>query len=917
MPGDGDRLEELFAEALDIRPERRMSYLEAVVPDPDLRAAVLTLLESHATDGALDRVTAWLRADLPASEGLPPGHRIGSYEIVRPLSRGGMGAVYLAHRADGQLEYDVALKILRWDLQTEELKRRFLVERQILARINHPHIARLLDGGVTGDGRPWFAMELVDGLPIDEYCDRNRLGLRQRLALFETVCEATQHAHRSLVVHRDIKPSNILVTTSGAVKLLDFGVAKALDPETSRGLEARTRTGVRLLTPEYASPEQIRGDPVTTASDVYQLGILLHLLLTGSVPRLSDGARTSASVTRVVTKPSAVVGRAGGCEGDGADSDPPTPREIADARGTTPERLRRRLRGDLDNIVLLSLREEPERRYESVAQLAEDVRRHLDGHPVRARPERPAYVAAKFVRRHRAGVAASVAALVLIVAFAVAMAVQVRRVADERDRTEQVSALLMGMFEAASPSVARGDTLDVFELLDRGVDEVRRSSDARADLRGTLFGVLADVYEDLAEYPTAVALAWAAADAWETFAGPEDPRAVGSLTRVAAVLGAAGQADSAEAVAARALARAPWRRGSNGLVRARATQALAYALQLKGESARAESLVTDAVGLYRHLPGDSARLGLASALVNLGWLHENAGRHDAALSSLRESVAIRRELLDPEHPRLLNSLGGLGTMLLRRQRLAEAEPLLAEALELNRRFYGPDHPAVAAALQPYARLLAEKGALDRAERYYLEALDLTRAEGSSLALGQILNDLGLFLQWRRGGFAEAERRFREASPVFAELRGPTDVWTLTIRANLATAIAFQNRYEEADEIFQKVIPGIEAASSSTAPVLGPPLVSHGLVLSRLGRPGDAEEALRRGLEIERATGDARRTARAEAALGIHLRRHGDPGEAAGLLRRAWPVVETGPPFDPLRGWTAEAVASLDPPAPGG
>jgi len=385
MPGEWDRLEELFAEALRVSPERRGPHLEASVADPDVREEVLALLEAHEADGALDHVAAWLGADLPGREWLPALHRIGPYEIVRPISRGGMGAVYLARRADGQLEYEVALKILRWDLQTDELRRRFLVERQILARINHPHIARLLDGGVTAEGRPWFAMEYVDGLPIDEYCDRHRLGIARRLVLFRTVCEATRQAHRSLVVHRDLKPSNILVTTEGVVKLLDFGVAKALDPDAFRGLEAPTRTGVRLLPPEYASPEQIRGDPVTTASDVYQLGLLLHLLLTGSVPRLSNGTLTSAPVTRVVGRPSTIVSGTGRRVGNDPDSAVPDPREIAEARGTTPARLRRRIAGDLDNIVLLALREEPGRRYESVEQFSEDVRRHPQASRCRSR----------------------------------------------------------------------------------------------------------------------------------------------------------------------------------------------------------------------------------------------------------------------------------------------------------------------------------------------------------------------------------------------------------------------------------------------------------------------------------------------------------------------------------------------------
>jgi len=898
---DRERLRTLFLEALELPPERRVPYLEAATPLPGLRAEVLSLLEAHETEGPLDRIQARLGADVPAFQPLPPRHRIGHFEIVRAIEHGGMGSVYLARRADAQLDYEVALKVLRRDLQTEELRRRFLMERQIVARVVHPGIARLLDGGVTAGNRPWFAMEYVDGVPIDEYCDTRRLSVPRRLALFRTVCAAVAHAHRHLVVHRDLKPSNLLVTAEGRVKLLDFGIAKVLDPDTFPGPAARTETGLRLLTPEYGSPEQLRGEPVTTASDVYQLGLLLHLLLTGRVPSLSAPARASpavAAATREVPRPSAAVG--GG--------------DVAAARNTTPERLRSRLSGDLDNIVLLALREEPERRYGSVQELDEDIRRHLDGLPVRARPERIGYVAGKFVRRHRVGVASGVAALVLTVAFVVSMAVQSRRVADQSDRAQQVSELLLGMFEAARPSVARGDTLNVFDLLDRGADRVRTSLSGRPALQGTMLGLLADVHEELARYPEAVELAWEAVAAWDRVAGPDDPRTVARLARVAGILGTAEELDSAVVVAERAVTRAPWRSGPNALVRARALQAKAYALQLKGVRPAADSVLADAVALYHRAPGDSARLGLASALVNLGWLHENAGNLDAGVDALRESVAIRRELLDPEHPLLLNSMSGLADMLRRQGRLSEAEPLMVEVVERYRRFNERDHPQFGASLLGYARLLEWKGApVDSAERYYREGLEVIRGVSSepTLSLAQVLNDVGLFLQRSRGDFAGAERRFRESAEILGELRGPTDPWTAAVEGNLASAIYPQGRVREAEEILRRAIENLEAAYPPDSPRLGPPLVDHGLVLERLGRPDEAEPLLRRALEIQRAAGDTTRVARAEAALGIVLANRGSREEAEPLLRGAWPILRAAPLFDPLRQWTEDALAVLE------
>ncbi|MEJ2218869.1 MAG: serine/threonine-protein kinase, partial [Gemmatimonadota bacterium] len=278
-----ERAERLFAEALALPADERAAYVRGACDDPALCAEVLSLLEAHDATGPLDSIAeqlgamAAVHADPPPPEPLP--QRVGPYSVIRLIARGGMGAVYLAERAEEHFRYTVALKLLRRDLQSEELRRRFLSERQVLARISHPNIARLLDGGLTDSGQPYFVMEYVEGMPIDRYCDEHRLGVPERLRLFRTVCGAVRHAHRNLVVHRDLKPANILVTGEGEVKLVDFGIAKVLDPEAFPDDAPQTRVGQRLLTPEYASPEQLRGEPVNTASDVYQLGLLLCQLL--------------------------------------------------------------------------------------------------------------------------------------------------------------------------------------------------------------------------------------------------------------------------------------------------------------------------------------------------------------------------------------------------------------------------------------------------------------------------------------------------------------------------------------------------------------------------------------------------------------------------------------------------------------
>lgn len=372
---------------------------------------------------------------------IEPGRRIGPYEVIREIGHGGMGTVYLAERADEEFRQQVAIKLIRWGLE-EMVVRRFRTERQVLANLQHPKIARLLDGGTTTEGLPYIVMEFVDGLPLLEYCDVRRLDVRDRLALFCQVCEAVHYAHQNLVVHRDLKPSNVLVTPEGVPKLLDFGIAKLLNPDPSSPDRDMTASALRPMTPVYASPEQVRGESVTTATDTYSLGVVLYELLTGQLPYRFP-TRQPQELARVISgvepeKPSAVTGRMreATAPGDGG------------TRGTMPEAAsrgrpggahewRRRLRGDLDNIILKALRKEPTRRYASVEQFSEDIRRHLEGHPVIARPDTLRYRAGKFIMRHRAGVAAAALLLLAVLGGWLATARQARVAEAERSKAER------------------------------------------------------------------------------------------------------------------------------------------------------------------------------------------------------------------------------------------------------------------------------------------------------------------------------------------------------------------------------------------------------------------------------------------------------------------------------------------------
>jgi serine/threonine protein kinase len=440
------QIKAIFYSALEAPPSERAAFLnEACGADAELRREVESLIASHDDAGDFIEAPAARSITQPEAEDATAsvvGERIGPYQVIRQLGQGGMGVVCLAVRADDQYRKRVAIKLVRRGMNTDFIIRRFRHERQILASLDHPNIARMLDGGATAEGLPYFVMEYIEGLPINEYCDRHHLATVERLNLFRTICAAVQYAHQNLVVHRDLKPGNILITADGTVKLLDFGIAKLLNPELAGEAPDPTLTGMRLMTPGYASPEQARGQAVTTASDVYSLGVILYELLTGHRPYHVSSLPPHEAM-RVIceqepVRPSTVVTRVEVVTGnDGAMKASITPEAVSRARNEQPEKLRRRLSGDLDNIVLMAMRKEPQRRYTSAGELAEDIRRHLEGLPVIAREDTFGYRAGKFIRRHTAGVAAAGLVALALLAGLITTLWQARVARAERARAEQ------------------------------------------------------------------------------------------------------------------------------------------------------------------------------------------------------------------------------------------------------------------------------------------------------------------------------------------------------------------------------------------------------------------------------------------------------------------------------------------------
>ena len=772
-----NRIEALFEQALAQPPDERAAWLRAHCDDADLRGEAERLLAAHERSSGILDEPLYLLSDTLAEASPKPtaGRHIGPYRMVRLLEHGGMGSVYLAERADGQFEQQVALKLLRTGFDSDDRVQRFLAERQILASLNHPNIARLLDGGMTEAGQPFFAMEYVDGHPLDAYCDARHLSVRDRLKLFLTVCDAVQYAHRNLVVHRDLKPSNILVTDDGTVKLLDFGIAKLLDPEALPAHVApRTRTGFLPMTPAYASPEQVRGESLTTASDVYQLGVVLYELLTGHRPH--DVRDCSPSeVERVIcnempTRPSTAV----------TDASP-----RMGSTQSTPDRLRKTLQGDLDTIVMKALHKEPDRRFDSAEQLADDLRRFLDGRPVSAHPDRWTYRARKFTRRHRWEVVTTAAFLALLLGYALTVTWQADRVRKalakarlEAQKSEQVTDFLVGLFERATPYQAAGsaapfgDTLTTRDLLDQGAARARRVLTDQPEVQARMMSTLGRIYRQLGHHDEAMSLIEEALVVQQEHLPPNHPDRAESLHERARLLRYAGNTQEAARLYRVSLAIQRMHLGEEHPDIAENIQELAVVAVREGRYARAESLFHKGLAMRTSLHGPD-HPSVATALHALGLIYIPRGDLARAERLLRRSLAMRRRHVESDHPLLAETLDRLGQALVRQGRLDEAEPLLREAWSIREELFPEVHPSRAVSLNNMGRLLREKGHYATADSLHRTAQSIYhRLYGrTNMDAASSLFERGRARQ-AAGDYAAAERFYQQAVVIQEAVHGP-------------------------------------------------------------------------------------------------------------------------------------------------
>jgi serine/threonine protein kinase/tetratricopeptide (TPR) repeat protein len=797
MPSiDPDRwrlLSPYLDEALELAPDARGGWLAAIASrDRALAAELRAMLAEHEAvhrecflvGAVLDPVTT--RTSLA-------GQVIGAYRLVSPIGQGGTGSVWLADRCDGRFEGRAAVKLLNLSLLGRSGEERFRREGTILARLRHPHIAQLADAGISPAGQPYLVLEHVDGEPIDVHCESRRLDVDARLRLFLDVLDAVAHAHANLIVHRDLKPANVLVSREGRVKLLDFGIAKLMEPDA--GWEAVTREGARALTPEYAAPEQLSGGAVTTATDVYALGVLLYVLLTSQHP-----------AGRALDSPSTLVRAI-------VETNPPRASETVNGR------LQRTLRGDLDTIIAKALKKNADERYPSVTAMADDVRRHLRHEPINARPDTLRYRARTFVRRHAAAVAVATAVVVLIAGLT---AVYTVWLASERDRAQReaakavkVSGLMMGLLNTADPYAPRAGGADptVRDLLDRGAAQVTVALKDEPDLQAQMLTMIGRTYRRLGIYDRALPLLEQALMSAEQAYGATHPSVAAALHDLGVLSADRGDYPAAGRRLEQALAmrRRLLTRDDPELAVTLAELGRVY--QDQGFNERAEPLHREALDIRQQLVGDNRR-EIPVSLSDVASVLRLKGDLAGAESMLQQCLVMNQELRGIAHPNTIVTRHDLALITAARGEYRLAEQAFRDVAADQRDALGARHPVLAMTLNNLAHTLIRQGRHGEAATTLDEALGIARAAlGHTHQLVAIYSINKASAELERGHPAEAERLLRDALAIRRTAPGlvpsrrrtvPEHDWSVdAVRNLLGRALLSQGRYTEATDVLAR------------------------------------------------------------------------------------------------------------------
>ncbi len=747
-PARWQRVEEVFQAALDLEGDARERMLaETCAGDAPLYQAVHSLLRANESAGDMMRNAIRDTArDVVSSAEIAEGQHIGAYRILQKLARGGMGAVYLAERADGLYDARVAIKVIRPEYATSEsLWNRFRAEQRILASLAHPNVARMLDAGITEQRAPYVVMEFVDGELLNRFCRKRELGLRERLELFRKVCDAVSYAHRNLVIHRDIKPQNILVTADGTPKLLDFGIAKLLEEgDTPAGL---TRVGERLMTPEYASPEAIRGEPATTLVDVFALGVVLYELLTGRHPFIREN-QTQWDLEQTIVR-----------------EDAPPPSSIPGPLTAAT----RHDRADLDAIAAKAMRKDAAERYASVEALSEDIRRFLAGEPVEAARQSQWYALGKFVRRNKLTVGATAILVVLLAVIAVGMSLLAARVTREREvalhergRAQQISRFLRSMFENADPFVSSGKKLSAQDLMDLGAARVHKELAAQPEVQSELLDTIGAAYKNLGDYERAEATMIAAIAAQERAFGKDSPEESNTLRQLADLYRLRGKLADAETALRHALAIQRKRLAPDDSRIAHTLNNLGLVVQAQGKTGEAERMFRQAVSIALLDPDPKQAREVLTMKSNLGQALAENGKETESIQLLRDVLDQRRKTLGADHPQVARSMYRLANQLRRQNRLDEAETLARNAVADARRIVGESHPDVFNYRNLLATILQAKGERAAAEAEYDSLI-----EGATKRLGPTHSEVAYY-RMSRASLWEQTGRLAQAEAVYHE-----------------------------------------------------------------------------------------------------------------------------------------------------